>query len=116
MTAGRSERVELASIPLRERWAVYWGCYWRSVVFVVGHVAVTAAIFVATTAAAARHWGPERDPALIAIVTTEVCSAVVGFCSVALFVHHILGRRLGGFRLALLVEREAGSGSRNASE
>ena len=104
MSAARAKEIPLSQLSRRERFAVYWGCYWRAVVFVLGQIGVIVPLFIAFNFAAARWISRDDDASLLVFVATESCSVVVGFCFVAFFVRWIIGRRLGRVRFALVVD------------
>ena len=91
--------VRLPDLSAAERMRLYWGCYWRALLFVLAQIASMVPVYLLLFSLAERWFRRVEEPIwILAGVATvgELCSVVLGFFFVALFVNAILGRSLGG--------------------
>lgn len=106
----RNRPVALSELSFPQRMSVYWGCYWRAVLFALAQVCVIVPLYVLI--ALARDWSRDGEPSWswIPVAAAETCSVLSGFWFVALYVRLVVGKKIGAARFVLVVDGfEAGA-------
>jgi len=83
---------------------LYWGCYWRAVLFVVAQLVVMLPLSFATYLGTDRWIRETGMSQTVSFVVVESISVILGFCLVALYVRLIVDRRIGCVRLVLVTD------------
>jgi len=83
---------------------LYWGCYWRALLFVLAQIVIMVPL-TWIEFFGLNHWmGRSESVFIVYVVATETLSVLLGFGFVALYVRFILGRRIGHVRFVLVTD------------
>ena len=92
-------QVALADLAKRERFKVYWACYWRAVLFVVAQILFSGPCMYLSLLLFGHvdpFGRPDGGSGLWGLLLAESASALIGFSLASAFVRMIVKTRVGG--------------------
>ena len=106
MNESPRKEVLLSQLSRLEGMRLYWGCYWRAVLFVLAQIVIMLPISWFAYFGVDRWIGRTGSVYIISGLAAETVSVILGFCFVAMYVRCIVGQKIGYVRFVLVTEVE----------